>query len=73
MSVFFTLILLGIPSSLILSIKKRVGGGRGLLSRQNLSSVTKAICLQSLGDPISAEGCINMIYILVKLTFLLKV
>ena len=67
MSAFFTLILLGIPSSLILSIKKRVGGGRGLLSRQ------KAICLQSLGDSISSEGCISMIYILVKLTFLLKV
>ena len=38
----FHLILVGIPSSMILSVKKR--GVGGLLNRKNLLSVTKVIC-----------------------------
>ena len=37
----FNLILLGIPSSLVLSIKNRGWGRGGLLNGQNLLSVTK--------------------------------
>ena len=50
----FYLILLGIPSSLMLSAKKKGQGGggqglgRGLLNIQNLLSVMKVICWQSL-------------------------
>ena len=43
----FHLILVGILSILILSVKNRVGG-RVLLNKQNLFSVTKVICRQSL-------------------------
>ena len=43
----FHLILLGIPSSLILSIRNR--GWEVLRNRQNLSSMTKVICQWSLG------------------------
>ena len=47
---FFHLILLGIPTSLILSFKKRGWGwcGSGLLKRQNPFSVTEVICRRSL-------------------------
>ena len=51
---FFHLILLGIPTSLIFSFKKRgwegkgVGGGTGLLKIQNLFSVTEVVCRRSL-------------------------
>ena len=40
----FHLIMLGIPSILILSVKKKGMGEGGLLNEQNLLSVTKAIC-----------------------------
>ena len=40
----FHLILVGIPSTLILSIKNRGLGGRGLLNRQDPLRLTKVIC-----------------------------
>ena len=43
----FELILVGIPSIFILPVKNR-GVGGGLLNKQNLLSVTKVICRQSL-------------------------
>ena len=44
----FHLIMLGIPSILILSVKKKGMGEGGLLNEKNLLSVIKAICWQSL-------------------------
>ena len=45
----FYLILVGIPSTLIMSIKNKQGGGSGFfLNGQNPISVIKAVCLQSL-------------------------
>ena len=41
---FFHLILFGIPSSLVLSIKNRGMEGGGLLNGQNLLGVTKVVC-----------------------------
>ena len=47
------LILAGILSILILSVKNREGGeGGGLLNGQNPLSVTKVICRQSLSDGV---------------------
>ena len=50
-AVSYNLILVSIPSILILSVKNKGlggGGGGGLLNRQNLLSMTKVICWQSL-------------------------
>ena len=45
---YFSLILVGIPSILIIPVKNRwVGERGGLLNRQNLLSVTKVICRQT--------------------------
>lgn len=49
----FHLILVGISSSLILSVNSS-GGGGGLLSRQNLLYVMKVICLRSHEYKISS-------------------
>ena len=46
----FHLFLLGIPSSLVLSIKNRGMGGGSLLHGQNLLSVVKVICWWSLKE-----------------------
>ena len=49
----FYLFLLGIPSSLVLSIKNRGMGGSGLLNGHNLLSMTKVICWWSLKEKIA--------------------
>ena len=49
----FHLILLGIPSSLVLFVNNRgvgVGGRGSLLNEQNLLSMMKVICWQSLKE-----------------------
>ena len=49
----FNLILLGVPFSLVLSVKNRGIGGGGLLNRQNLLSMKKVNCRLSLKEKIA--------------------
>ena len=55
----FHLVLVGIPSVLILSVKNK--GSGGLLNEQNLLSMTKVICQQSLiqQNPKYSKGSIS--------------